>query len=185
MVSASADHLLALINDVLDLSKIEAGQLTLALEPVDVAAVVRKAASIMRPDAETKHLALEVDVAPDIGLVRGDSRRVEQVLLNLLSNAIKFTDQGRVRVVCARQGEVVVISVIDTGIGIRKADMDKLFKPFSQVDTGLTRKYEGTGLGLSISRRLVEMMGGSIHVDSIPGEGSTFRVVLPGDGGTS
>lgn len=185
MVSASADHLLALINDVLDISKIEAGQLTLALEPVDVSAIVQKAAGIVRPDAEAKHLVFEVDVAPDTGMARGDSRRVEQVLLNLLSNAIKFTDQGTVRIVCARQGEEVIISVIDTGIGIQKADMDKLFKPFSQGDTGLTRRYEGTGLGLSISRYLVEMMDGSIHVESKPGEGSTFRVVLPRDRGAS
>lgn len=115
--------------------------------------------------------------------MRGDRRRVEQVFLNLLSNAVKFTDQGRVRVECSRQGDHLVTSIADTGIGISEKDLSGLFQPFSQVDTGLTRRYEGTGLGLSISRRLVEKMGGTITVESEVGRGSTFSVRLPADGG--
>jgi signal transduction histidine kinase len=179
MVSDSAEHLLALINDVLDLSKIEAGQLKIANEAFDIRPVIDKAASTVRPLAEARHLALETEVAPGAGMVRADSRRVEQVLLNFLSNAIKFTEKGSVRITCSLQGDVVRISVSDTGIGIKHEDLDKLFRPFTQVDTGLTRQHEGTGLGLSISERLVTMMGGTIHAESEPGRGSTFSFTVP------
>lgn len=185
MVSESSEHLLALINDVLDISKIEAGQLMLALEPVNVADVLKKVASTMRPQVEKKQLALELVIPPGLDLVRGDPRRVEQIILNLMSNAIKFTDQGYIRIECSRQGGMVVIRVIDTGIGIKNVDLDRLFKPFSQVDTGLTRQYEGTGLGLSICQKLVDMMGGTIDVESEPGRGSIFSVALPRDRSTS
>ena len=179
MVSDSAEHLLALINDVLDLSKIEAGQLKIANEAFDIRPVIDKAASTVRPLAEARHLALETEVAPGAGMVRADSRRVEQVLLNFLSNAIKFTEKGSVSITCSLQGDVVRISVSDTGIGIKHEDLDKLFRPFTQVDTGLTRQHEGTGLGLSISERLVTMMGGTIHAESEPGRGSTFSFTVP------
>jgi len=182
MVSDSAEHLLALINDVLDLSKIEAGQLQLADEPFELSASIEKAVRTVRPLAEKKQLALDTGIAPDVDLVRGDSRRVEQVLLNLLSNAVKFTEEGRVRIEAALQGDRVLIRVIDTGIGIRQEDLGKLFRPFTQLETGLSRQYEGTGLGLSISKKLVEMMGGTIHVESKFGKGSTFSVVLPVEG---
>jgi len=181
MVSDSSEHLLALINDVLDISKIEAGQLTLANEPVDLRVVLEKVARTVRPLAEKKNLAIELSIAPDAGVIRGDTRRVEQIFLNLMSNAIKFTDQGHIRIECGNEGENVIVRVMDTGIGIQKADLDKLFKPFSQVETGLTRQYEGTGLGLSICWKLVDLMGGSIGVESEPGEGSTFSVSLPRD----
>jgi len=181
MVSESSEHLLALINDVLDISKIEAGQLMLAIEPVNVADVLEKVACTMRPQVEKKQLALELVIAPGLSMVRGDARRVEQIILNLMSNAIKFTDQGHIRIECSRQGEMVVIRVMDTGIGIDNSDLDRLFKPFSQVDTGLTRQYEGTGLGLSICKKLVDLMGGTIDVESEPGRGSTFSVALPCD----
>jgi signal transduction histidine kinase/heat shock protein HspQ len=181
MVSDSSEHLLALINDVLDISKIEAGQLTLADGPFDMKAILEKVARTVRPLAEKKNLALEVGISRDVGSARGDPRRVEQVLLNLLSNAIKFTEKGHIRLECSRQEDRFLIRVQDTGIGIRKEDLDKLFKPFSQVDTGLTRQYEGTGLGLSISKKLVDMMGGTIRVESEPGRGSSFSVELPID----
>ena len=179
MVSDSSEHLLALINDVLDLSKIEAGQLKIASEPFALRPVLDKVARTVRPMADAKGLALEIEIAPEVGTVRADSRRVEQVLLNLLSNAIKFTEQGRIRITCVLSGNEVRISIADTGIGIKPEDLEKLFRPFTQVETGLTRQYEGTGLGLSISKRLVMMMGGTITVESEWGRGSTFSVILP------
>jgi len=179
MISDSAEHLLALINDVLDISKIEAGQLKVEAGPVEVRTVIEKAVRTVTPLAEGKNLALELEIDPEAGLVIADSRRVEQVLLNLLSNAIKFTDKGTVRVRCTAEGAMVRISVTDTGIGIQKEYLERLFKPFTQIETGLSRKYEGTGLGLSISRRLVVLMGGEIMVESEPGRGSTFSFTLP------
>jgi len=181
MVSESSDHLLALINDVLDISKIEAGQLTLAHEPFDLKRSIEKVIRTVRPLAEQKSLVLETEIAPDIGEVYGDIRRVEQVLLNLLSNAIKFTEKGHIRVGCERQGDQILVRVMDTGIGIRATDMDKLFKPFRQIDSGLMRQYEGTGLGLSISKKLVDLMGGTIWAESEYGRGSTFSFTLPVD----
>jgi signal transduction histidine kinase len=179
MVSGSADHLLALINDVLDLSKIEAGQLPVAREAFDIRPVLGQVARTVRPMAGAKGLALDVEIDPGDVTVRADRRRVEQVLLNLLSNAIKFTEQGSVRIACSPEGEYLRVSVRDTGIGIRREDMDKLFQPFRQIETGLSRQYEVTGLGLSISKRLVEMMGGTISVESEPGRGSTFSFTVP------
>lgn len=176
MVADSSDHLLALINDILDLSKIEAGQLQVADEQVNIRELVEKVASTVRPLAEMKCLAIELEIAPDVETVRGDRRRIEQVLLNLLSNAVKFTEKGHIRIKCSRQGDQVRVCVEDTGIGIRDTDLDKLFKPFSQIDTGLTRQYEGTGLGLSICKKLVDLMGGTIEVNSEPGKGSIFCV---------
>jgi signal transduction histidine kinase len=184
MVSESSEHLLSLINDVLDLSKIEAGQLKITLEPTDIRPILDKVARTVRPLAEARGLMLELDVAPDVGIVRADSRRVEQVLFNLLSNAIKFTEKGHIRITSSLQGNFVQVSVADTGIGIKPEDLDKLFRPFTQVETGLTRQYEGTGLGLSISKKLVTMMGGTIRVDSEPGKGSTFGFTVPADRST-
>ena len=183
MVSESAEHLLALINDVLDLSKIEAGQLQLADEPFDLASSIGKVVRIVRPAAEEKNLMIETEISPEPIWMRGDSRRMEQVLLNLLSNAVKFTVRGGVRVVCTLEGDHARIRVIDTGIGIRQEDLLKLFRPFTQLETGLTRQYEGTGLGLSIAKKLVAMMGGELHVESEYGRGSTFSVVVPVRGG--
>jgi signal transduction histidine kinase len=181
MVSDSSEHLLALINDVLDLSKIEAGQLKIANESFALRPVLDKVVRTVRPMAEVKHLALELTVDPALGSVRADSRRVEQVLLNLMSNSIKFTEQGHVRITCVPAGKEVRISVADTGIGIKPEDLEKLFRPFTQVETGLTRQYEGTGLGLSISKRLVILMGGTVDVESQWGKGSTFSFTIPVD----
>jgi PAS domain S-box-containing protein len=179
MVSDSAGHLLALINDVLDLSKIEAGQLAIASEPFDIRDVIERAVRTVRPLAAEKGLGLEMEVPPDAGTVRADPRRVEQVLLNLLSNAIKFTEKGHIRVACTIRKGDVRICVTDTGIGIRPADLERLFRPFTQVQTGLTRQYNGTGLGLSISKKLVTLMGGTIGADSEPGVGSRFCFTVP------
>jgi PAS domain S-box-containing protein len=179
MVRTSATHLLSLISDVLDISKIEAGQLQVDSEPFDLPASIRKVEQAVRPLAGKKGLDLTVDIASDIGLIRSDMRRVEQVLLNLLSNAIKFTEHGGVTVTCSANQGTVVTRVTDTGIGIRNEDIDKVFKPFLQIDSGLTRKYEGTGLGLSICKKLVQLLGGEIWVESEWEKGSTFGFSLP------
>ena len=159
MVRSSSRHLLALINDVLDISKIEAGQMQLEQENVDLRQTLEKAEQSTRPLADVKGLTLGLEIAPEVDTVTGDGRRVEQVLLNLLSNAIKFTEKGSVKIVCESEKGNVVIKVIDTGIGIKPNDMETIFETFRQIDSGLSRKYEGTGLGLSISKKLVESMG--------------------------
>jgi len=182
MVRGSANHLLSLINDVLDISKIEAGQLQIATETFDLASSVRKIAQTVRPLAVKKGLTLTVDVSPTVETVESDARRVEQILLNLLSNAVKFTEEGGVTLTCALTEKGFVITVTDTGIGIRSEDLDRIFRPFLQIDTGLTRKYEGTGLGLSICRKLVNMLGGDLGVESTVGQGSTFTFNLPQKG---
>jgi signal transduction histidine kinase len=179
MVRNSAHHLLSLISDVLDISKIEAGQLQVDHEPFDLPASIKKVEQVVRPLAEKKGLGLTVEVASDVNMITGDVRRVEQVLINLLSNAIKFTDQGCVAVTCSADQGAVIISVSDTGIGIHNKDLNKIFQPFLQVDIGLNRKYEGTGLGLSICKKLVQLMGGNIWVESEYGQGSVFAFKLP------
>jgi PAS domain S-box-containing protein len=186
MVRDSARHLLALINDVLDISKIEAGQLTVSSELFDLRASVVKVVGIVRPLAEKKGLALQAETAPEIGALRSDPRRVEQILLNLLNNAIKFTERGTVALTVEIAPDalpaappVVRIAVADTGIGIKPEDLSKLFQPFRQIDTGLSRQHEGTGLGLAICRRLAELLGGKIYATSEWGKGSVFTVTLP------
>ncbi len=181
MVKGSAQHLLALINDVLDISKIEAGQLKVVSEPYDLRRSIEKTVGSTRPLAEKKGLDLTCTISPDIETVTGDPRRVEQVLLNLISNAVKFTEHGSVTVECERKEDMVTLRVIDTGIGIGKEDLETIFQPFRQVESGLTRKYEGTGLGLSICKRLVELMGGTIRVQSVWGRGTTLEISLPTD----
>jgi signal transduction histidine kinase len=179
MVRNSAHHLLSLINDVLDISKIEAGQLQVDYEPFDMPASIEKVEQTIRPLAEKKGLGLTIDIALDVGTITSDVHRVEQVLLNLLSNAVKFTDQGCVTVTCSTNQGSVITRVADTGIGILKEDLDRLFKPFIQINTGLARKYEGTGLGLSICKKLVQLMGGNIWVESEYGQGSVFAFKIP------
>jgi signal transduction histidine kinase len=182
MVRASARHLLALINDVLDISKIEAGQMEVTSERFDLRASVEKVVGIIRPLAEKKGLALRVDMAPEIGSAQSDPRRVEQVLLNLLNNAVKFTEQGTVTLTARLTQGQVRLQVADSGIGIRPEDLAKLFQPFRQIDTGLARVHEGTGLGLAICRRLASLLGGEIAVASAWGQGSTFTFILPEKG---
>ena len=179
MVQTSARHLLDLINDVLDISKIEAGQLEVFPEPFDLPALIREVTDAARPFANEKGIDLLLDLAPTVGEICSDRRRVGQIVTNLLSNAVKFTTAGHVHVGCTDDGVDVAITVEDTGIGIGREDLAKLFIPFQQIDTGLTRKYEGTGLGLSICRRLSEKLGGRIEVESELGRGSVFTVRLP------
>lgn len=179
MVKNSANHLLALISDVLDISKIEAGQLSVVSEPFNLAASIRKTLQTIQPLAEKKGLLVHLHLTDDVNALTGDERRTEQVLLNLLSNAVKFTESGSITVQAAREEDRYLITVSDTGIGIDPAMREQLFKPFYQVDTGLTRKYEGTGLGLSICKKLVELMGGKIWLESSPGNGSSFGFSLP------
>ncbi|HRZ86748.1 MAG TPA: PAS domain S-box protein [bacterium] len=179
MVRDSSRHLLALINDVLDISKIEAGQLEVKSEPFDVGASIKKVAGIVRPLAEKNGLVLRAEIAPEVGTLVSDPRRVEQILLNLLNNAIKFTERGGVTLTAEVMPGALRIAVADTGIGIKPEDLGTLFQPFRQIDTGLTRQREGTGLGLAICRRLAELLGGEIGVESEWGKGSVFTVVLP------
>jgi len=181
MVRNSSQHLLQLINEVLDISKIEAGELKLSPDWFNLTQAVESVEKLVRPLADKKGLPIRVDPVPaDADRLFHDRRRVEQVLINLVNNAVKFTEQGEVHVRCERLGDEVVVSVRDTGIGIKAEDMGSLFETFRQIETGLTRRYEGTGLGLSISRRLVELMGGRIMAQSDgPGRGSVFTFTLP------
>ena len=178
-VEKSGRHLLGLINDVLDLSKIEAGQLTLALTDYSLADVVQTVITSVGSLAAEKKLALKSALAPDLPRGRGDDRRLAQVLLNLVGNAIKFTDAGEVRLEARYTNGEFVVAVADTGPGISESDQQRIFEEFQQVDDSATRKKGGTGLGLSIARRIVELHGGRIRVESAPGRGATFTVTLP------
>lgn len=182
MVYNSARHLLDLINDILDLSKIEAEQLNVVCEEFNLRESLDKVIRSSQPLADKKGLDLSVSIAPDVVSVKSDRRRIEQILLNLLSNAIKFTEQGFVRLDAGREGDHVVLAVSDSGIGVKPEDMDLLFNAFRQIESGITRKYEGTGLGLSICRKLTHLLGGEITVESIWGKGSIFKVILPLEG---
>jgi GAF domain-containing protein len=175
----SGQHLLGLINDVLDLSKIEAGQLTLSLADYAMEEVAHAVATAVESLAAEKKLALRVSLTPDLPPGRGDSRRITQVLLNLVGNAIKFTESGEVRVDVAVSDGAFVVSVTDTGPGIAEADQAKIFEEFQQADSSTARKKGGTGLGLAIAKRIVELHGGRIWVESSPGAGSTFRFTVP------
>lgn len=183
MVQGSARHLLALINDVLDLSKIEAGQFSLSISSFDLRPSIEKMVKMVSPLAAKKGLGLILRVGDDLGSVKTDQRRLEQVLLNLLNNAIKFTEKGEVTLSGWSEDNHYILAVSDTGIGIPSEEIENIFKPFHQIDTGLTRKYEGTGLGLSICRRLIEKMGGRIRVESQLGKGSIFTLHIPKETG--
>jgi signal transduction histidine kinase/putative methionine-R-sulfoxide reductase with GAF domain len=178
-LQANGKHLLGLINDVLDLSKIEAGQLTLSLEDYSMSDVVHGVVSAVEPLAAEKRLAFKAEVAPDLPTGRGDGRRLSQVLLNLVGNAIKFTDTGEVAIRASATKGAFTVAVCDTGPGISAADQVKIFEEFQQADSSITRKKGGTGLGLSIAKRIIEMHGGRIWVESEPGKGSTFYFTLP------
>ncbi|HEX7595068.1 MAG TPA: PAS domain S-box protein, partial [Gemmatimonadaceae bacterium] len=200
----SGKHLLSLINDILDLSKIEAGKMTLDLEPVQVGSLFANSLSIIREKAAARNIRLTLEAPEELGVVRSDARKVKQIVYNLLSNAVKFTsERGDVtlkatRVPRAEVGELsgasmgrtfpladnefsdfLKISVTDTGMGISPEGLDLLFKPFSQIDSGLSRKFEGTGLGLAMVKLLADLHGGSVAVESEVGKGSRFTVWLP------
>ena len=178
-VQSNGRHLLGLINDVLDLSKIEAGQLSLAIEDYSVADMVSTVMSATESLARTKNIGLVSAIPAGLPMGKGDARRLAQVLLNLVGNAIKFTDQGKVEIRAREQDGRFKISVVDTGPGIAPADQAKIFEEFQQVDNTSTRKKGGTGLGLSISRKIVELHGGHITVESALGKGSNFKVTIP------
>jgi signal transduction histidine kinase len=178
-LEANGRHLLGLINDVLDLSKIEAGQLILELSEYSIQDIAQTVRSTLEPLAADKKLGFKVEVAPQLPSGRGDGRRLTQVLINLVGNAIKFTDAGVVAIKAEANNGSFHVSVRDSGPGISAADQAKLFQEFQQADNAITRKKGGTGLGLAISKRIIEMHGGKIWVKSQPGQGSTFAFTLP------
>ncbi|MFZ0986596.1 MAG: GAF domain-containing protein [Xanthobacteraceae bacterium] len=178
-LESNGRHLLGLINDVLDLSKIEAGQLALELSDYSVQDIAQTVRSTLEPLAADKKLEFKVEVAPRLPSGRGDGRRLTQVLINLVGNAIKFTDTGEVAIKAEASNGSFYVSVRDTGPGISAADQAKLFQEFQQADNAITKKKGGTGLGLAISKRIIEMHGGRIWIDSTVGEGSTFSFTVP------
>jgi signal transduction histidine kinase len=178
-IERSGRHLLGLINDILDISKMEAGQLTLSLNDYSMKGVVDSVIVAAESLGAEKNITLKADVAPDLPVGRGDEQRIAQVILNLLGNAIKFTEQGEVKVEATVSNETFLISVSDTGPGLSEADQKKIFEEFHQADESSTRERGGTGLGLSISKKIVEMHGGRIWVESTLGKGSTFWFTLP------
>jgi PAS domain S-box-containing protein len=181
-IEESGRHLLALINDLLDISKIEAGKLELNLDELEVAAVCNSSLRLVRPAAEKKRLDVQLEIDPAVTHVRADVRRLKQILVNLLSNAVKFTPEGGalgLAVHAEPEREAVIFTVWDTGSGIAAADLPRLFQPFVQLDSRLARAHVGSGLGLTLVYRMTDLHGGSVSVVSTPGEGSRFSVALP------
>jgi len=181
-IHASGRHLLQLINDILDLSKVEAGRMELDVEAFDVPSALANAMTLVRERAQRHGLALNLEVDPAVGEIRADERKFKQIMLNLLTNAVKFTpDGGKVDVrACLTDDGVLEVAVTDTGIGIAVDDQAAVFEEFRQVGRHYTNKQEGTGLGLSLTQRFVELHGGTMSLQSEPGQGSTFSFTLPG-----
>ena len=177
----SGQHLLQLINNVLDLAKVEAGKMELHPETFSIRKAIEEVCSVVAPMAQAKDLAIRSEVDPAIDEVTLDKQAFKQILYNLLSNAVKFTDPGgSVKVFARPQGRTQLrFQVRDTGIGIKAEDLNKLFVEFRQLDSGLARRHQGTGLGLALTKKIVEFQGGTIDIESEPGKGSTFTVVLP------
>jgi signal transduction histidine kinase len=179
-ILSSGNHLLALINDVLDLSKVEAGQVELEVRAFSLREALQRGVVMVRERAAKNGVGLSLELAPNVDIVQGDERRLRQVVFNLLSNAVKFTPPGGSIVIgSARVNGEVQVSVADTGPGIAQEDQERIFEEFQQTDVGMQQR-EGTGLGLALSRRLVELHGGRIWVESKPGSGSRFVFTLPG-----
>ena len=179
-IHSSGRHLLQLINDILDLSKVEAGRMDLELSTFDLPSAVANAMTLIRERAQRHNIALSQEAGPDLGEVVADERKFKQILLNLLSNAVKFTPEGgRIAVDARRDDDSIVIAVRDTGIGIAPEDQDAVFEEFRQVGRNYTNKQEGTGLGLALTRKFVELHGGRIWLESEPGKGSTFTFTIP------
>ena len=179
MVKSSSNHLLELINDILDISKIESGKVSLAIESFDIVEVADDIIKTVKPIADHKGLDLIYEGSESIP-IQSDQRRVKQVLMNLVGNSVKFTDTGQVKVVLKNEGADVV-QVSDTGIGIKASEQQKLFQPFQQIDMTSTKKYEGTGLGLYLSKKIMDLLHGSISMTSEYGQGSIFTITLPLD----
>jgi signal transduction histidine kinase len=178
-IRESGSHLLSLINDILDLSKVEAGRLELELTDFDLPEVIQQALMLVRERAARRGITIDQAIDERLGDIRADERKVKQVLLNLFSNAIKFTpDGGRIEVRGAPVDHVVEVSVSDTGIGIAPEDQEAIFEEFRQVGT-VSRKVEGTGLGLALARKFIALHGGRLWVNSVLGAGSTFTFTLP------
>lgn len=182
-IKSAGTHLLSLINEILDLAKIEAGKVVVSVAPFDVATLIEEATTAVRPLLATSEITLHVQCEPGLGSICSDEMKVRQTLINLLSNACKFTERGSINVMVGRVERAgaawIKIAVIDTGIGIAAEKIEKLFSDFYQVDRSTTRKYGGTGLGLAISRRFCQMLGGEITVESRLHAGSTFTILLP------
>jgi signal transduction histidine kinase len=179
-IHSSGQHLLSLINDILDLAKVEAGRMELNLATFDLPTAIGNALTLIRERALRHSIALAAEIDPQLGELNADERKLKQILLNLLSNAVKFTPEGgRITVGARRLGDMVEIAVTDTGIGIAPEDQAAVFEEFKQVGTDYTRKAEGTGLGLALTRKFVELHGGAMRLESEPGKGSTFAFTLP------
>jgi cell cycle sensor histidine kinase DivJ len=180
LIHESGEHLLHVVNDILDMSKIEAGKFKIVKEPFDVASLVRSCADIMRHAAEKKGIAVSVEAPPDLPELVADKRACKQMLLNVVSNAIKFTDPGGwVRISVGVENGMVALEVADNGIGISDQDLPKLGNPFVQADTSYDRGYEGAGLGLSVVKGLARLHGGSLAIASTLGHGTTATILLP------
>ncbi|MBK8263102.1 MAG: hypothetical protein IPK80_17400 [Nannocystis sp.] len=184
-ILTSAHHLLSIISDVLDISKIEAGKVEVTIEPIEVAALIEGLGRTVATLADKNKNTLRLRCPRDVGVLKADRTKVNQILMNLLSNACKFTHEGRIDLVVQKVSHDgrpwFTFAVRDTGIGIEPEDLERLFSPFTQADTSTTRQYGGTGLGLAISRHFAQMHGGDVTVESSPGEGSTFTLRLPAE----
>jgi len=176
---AAAQHLLTLINDILDLARIEAGKMPVYIERLDLRELVDEVAQQVEPMVTAKNLAFALDVASECPPIESDKTKVKQILLNLLSNAVKFTNRGSIDLSVKCDAGSVLLEVRDTGVGIRADEIDAIWEDFRQLDQSRTRSYGGTGLGLSITRRLTQQLGGQIEVESVFGEGTRFSVRLP------
>ncbi|MET0258445.1 MAG: ATP-binding protein, partial [Methylobacterium sp.] len=178
-IESNARHLLGLINDVLDLSKVESGKMDIYVEDFDVAEVVADVAATAQRLAEKKGNRLTTRVEPGTGLMQSDVTKLRQILLNLLGNAAKFTQDGTIELAVSRRGDTLAFAVRDTGIGMTPEQLERLFERFSQADASTTRRFGGTGLGLSLTKAFSAMLGGDVAVESRAGEGSTFTLTLP------
>ncbi len=178
-IQRSARRIVSLVDQMLDLSRMQSGQLELTIQTVDLAPIVEQVRQDVAPQAASKALQLVIDLPPSLPPVAADAKRLHQILLNLVGNAVKFTDEGWVRVSAGATAQGVDVAVSDSGIGIPTSALDYIFDEFRQADSGTYRRYGGAGLGLAIARRLAEQQGGSISVTSHPGEGSTFTLHLP------
>jgi len=179
-IRESGEHLLAVINDILDVSRIEAGRAALVEAPVDLAELVRRTVSLMDPRAKSGGLSLSHEMSGGLPSVLGDERAIKQILINIVGNAMKFTDPGgKVVVELHRVDGDLELAVRDTGIGISTKDLARIFEPFVQVESELNRRFEGTGLGLPLVKKLVELHGGRIDLESVPNQGTRVSVVFP------
>ncbi len=178
-VSASAEHLLNLINGLLDLSKIEAGRMEVFVESFKLDELVHIVLSTVEPMVKDDHVRLIREIAPDIPILNTDREKLKQILLNLLSNAAKFTERGEIKISAWQENGALKLVVSDTGIGMKKEVLDHIFEEFRQADMSSTRKYGGTGLGLAITKRFVHLLNGDLSVKSEVGKGTTFTITLP------